>query len=109
MVKYDSDEIFAALAHPVRRQIAERLARAGRIPLSQLAKPFPISLPAVMNHVDVLEKSGLVVSSKEGRVNFIAMNPEALASGMSWFLSMERMWGDRFDRLGAHLTNPKEK
>jgi DNA-binding transcriptional ArsR family regulator len=109
MVKYKSEEIFAALGNPVRRQMAERLAHSSRLSLSDLAQPFAISLPAAMKHVGILEESGLVVCKKEGRVRYCAINAEALANGMEWFLSMEQFWEQSLDRLEAHLKSKNTK
>lgn len=104
MVKYTADEMFAALGHPIRRRMVERLARSGKVSLSDLAEPFSISLPAVLKHAEVLEKSGLIVSSKEGRVRYYAADVQALSRGMEWFRAMEQQWENRLDRLDAHLT-----
>jgi len=103
MVKYKSEEIFAALGNPVRRQMAERLAHASRLSLSELAQPFGISLPAALKHIGLLEESGLVVCKKEGRVKYCAINAGALADGMAWFQSMEQFWEGNLDRLEKHL------
>lgn len=103
MVKYRSEELFAALGHPMRRNVVERLSKEGNIPLSDLARPFSMSLPAAMKHLAVLEQSGLVVSKKEGRVRYYALNPVALAEGMAWFVAMEEMWEGRLDRLEEYL------
>lgn len=107
MVKYKSEEVFAALGHPVRRRMVERLSREGSVALSDLAQPFSMSLPAVMKHLAVLEGYGLVVSKKDGRVRYYAVNPAALAEGLAWFTAMERMWEGRLDRLEQHLNNTK--
>jgi DNA-binding transcriptional ArsR family regulator len=109
MVKYRSEEIFAALGSPIRRQMTERLAKEGRKSVTDLAQPFAMSLPAALKHMAILEESGLVVSTKEGRVRYYAMNPQALADGMSWFMSMERLWEGRFDRLEDYLAQTDDK
>lgn len=109
MVKYNSENVFAALGHPVRRKIIERLSEEGSAPLSALAQPFSMSLPAVMKHLAILEQSGLVVSKKEGRVRYYAANAAALAEGMAWFIAMEEIWEGRLDQLEQHLNSTKNK
>lgn len=103
MVKYSADKVFAALGHPVRRSMVERLAQSGKLSLSELAQPFPMSLPAVMKHADLLEKYNIVVSLKEGRVRYYAINTKSLIAGLSWFRGVEKIWEDRFDRLEEAL------
>ena len=103
MVKYSSDEIFAALGNPIRRQMAERLSHVHRLPLSELARPFSISLPAAMKHVSILEKSGVIVCSKEGRVRYCAANGKAFEQGLEWFLAQESFWEGSLDRLEKYL------
>jgi DNA-binding transcriptional ArsR family regulator len=104
MVKYNPDAIFAALGNPIRRQMAERLSRELRLPLSELARPFPISLPAAMKHVGILEKSGIIVCSKEGRVRYCAANGKAFEQGLDWFRAQESFWEESFGRLEKHLA-----
>lgn len=103
MVKYKTDMVLDAVANPIRRQVVERLATRERMSVSELTQSFPMSLPAMMKHVAVLEESGIVVSKKEGRVRYCALNPDALAEGMTWFTAMEEMWEGRLDRLEEHL------
>jgi DNA-binding transcriptional ArsR family regulator len=109
MVKYNSDEIFAALGNPVRRQMAERLSHLQRMSLSELAQPFSISLPAALKHVGILEKSGIVICSKEGRVKYCAANLAAFEHGFNWFREQEAFWEGSLDRLGTHLATIKHK
>jgi DNA-binding transcriptional ArsR family regulator len=103
MVKHSPDEIFAALGNPIRRQMTEQLSRSQRLPLSELARPFSISLPAAMKHVSILENSGIIVCSKEGRVKYCAINGKAFEEGLEWFLAQERFWEAGLDRLAKHL------
>jgi DNA-binding transcriptional ArsR family regulator len=107
MVKYKSEELFAALGNPIRRKMAERLVHSSRLSLSELAQPFGISLPGALKHIAILEESGLVVCKKEGRIKYCAINAEALASGMAWFISLEQFWEGSLDRLEEHLTHKK--
>lgn len=100
------DPIFSALADPVRRGIVERLAR-GPASVSQIAKPLPMSLPAVMQHLAVLEASGLVRSEKVGRVRTCKLDPEGLVRAQDWLKEQRSHWERRLDRLGRYLEeNP---
>lgn len=84
--------------------MAERLSRGQRFPLSELARPFSISLPAAMKHVGILEKSGIVVCSKEGRVKYCAVNGEAFEQGLDWFRAQDQFWEASLNRLETHLA-----
>ena len=110
MLKYiDSlDLMFHALADPGRRRMVERLSR-GPASVSELAKPLAISLPAVVQHLQVLEASGLVQSEKVGRVRTCRINPVALRSAEAWISERRESWEQRLDRLGDYLAaNPDE-
>src|ERR687898_2917457 len=107
MLKYRSrgesiDRVFHALADPSRRIIVERLSR-GPASVSELARPLPMSLPAVIQHVQVLEASGLVRSEKVGRVRTCRMEPAALRPVELWIDARRSSWERRFDRLGEYL------
>jgi DNA-binding transcriptional ArsR family regulator len=96
------DLAFQALADPTRRAMVERLAR-GPASVSQLARPLAMSLPAVMQHLAVLEGSGLVRSEKNGRVRTCRIQPEALSQAEQWINTRRLEWEQRLDRLGAYL------
>ena len=98
----DIDRMLAALADPMRRQIVERL---GRSPASvtTLAAPLPISLPAVVNHLHVLERSGLVLTEKRGRVRTCRLDPARFGTVEAWIAERRSGWEDRLDRLGEVL------
>ena len=98
----DLDRVFQALADPARRAIVERLAR-GPAPVSELARPLPMSLPSVMQHLGVLETAGLVRSEKMGRVRTCALAPRALSQVEQWINAQRIEWEHRFDRLGDYL------
>ncbi|MBV9286382.1 MAG: helix-turn-helix transcriptional regulator [Hyphomicrobiales bacterium] len=102
------DLAFQALADPTRRAIVERLTQSPA-PVSELARPLAMSLPAVMQHLAVLEAAGLVRSEKSGRVRTCRMNPEALSLAEQWIDARRREWERRLDRLGDYLAalNPK--
>jgi DNA-binding transcriptional ArsR family regulator len=97
------DRAFQALADPTRRAIVERLT-AEPASVTELARPLAMSLPAVMQHLAVLEASGLVRSKKAGRVRTCRINPEALNLAEQWISARRIEWGRRLDRLGAYLA-----
>jgi DNA-binding transcriptional ArsR family regulator len=99
------DLVFQALADPSRRTIVERLSR-GPATVSELAEPLEMSLPAVLQHLSVLETSGLVESEKSGRVRTCRINKKALQSAEQWLSRRRATWERRLDRLGEFL---KEK
>lgn len=96
------DLAFQALADPTRRAIVERLTREPTS-VSELARPMKMSLPAVMQHIAVLEASGLVRSAKTGRVRTCSVNPEALSFAEQWINARRMEWERRLDRLGNFL------
>jgi len=98
----DLDRMFHALADPARRAIVERLS-AGPASVSELARPLPMSLPAAMQHLGVLEEAGLVRSSKIGRVRTCAVEPGALSLAEQWISARRTEWERRLDRLGEYL------
>jgi DNA-binding transcriptional ArsR family regulator len=102
------DRLFHALADPARRAMVERLAQ-GPASVSELAKPFAMSLPAVVQHLQVLEASGLVRSAKAGRVRTCEIEPAALQQIERWILERRRLWERRFDRLADYLAEPAEQ
>jgi len=96
------DLAFQALADPTRRGMLARLSRAPAS-VSELAKPFAMSLPAVMQHLQMLEASGLVRSEKKGRVRTCQIEPAALASAEGWIAEQRALWERRLDRLEGYL------
>jgi DNA-binding transcriptional ArsR family regulator len=110
MLNNSLDKTFAALADPARRAIVERLVQ-GPASVSELAKPLPMSLPAVMLHLKVLEESGLVASRKEGRVRTCRVEPLMLSQAEKWVSERRQMWERNLDRLGAFLdeTRPEDE
>jgi len=97
------DLMFQALADPSRRVMVERLTR-GPASVSELAKPLAMSLPAVVQHLQVLETSGLVRSEKVGRVRTCRIEPKALRSAEQWIAERRTTWEQRLDRLGEILA-----
>ena len=98
----DLDLTFQALADPTRRAMVERLAK-GPCSVSELAQPFAMSLPAVYQHLQMLEASGLVASEKVGRVRTCRMEPAAMSLAETWINQRRTDWEARLDRLGEHL------
>ena len=98
----DLNLLFHALADPWRRAMVERLSR-GPAPVSELARPLPMSLPAAMQHLGVLEAAGLVRSQKAGRVRTCAIEPRALSQAERWINARRVEWENRLDRLGDYL------
>jgi DNA-binding transcriptional ArsR family regulator len=96
------DRLFHALADPTRRAMLERLSR-GPATVSELARPLPMSLPAAMQHLDVLEAAGVVRSEKVGRVRTCAIDPGALTNAETWINARRTEWEQRLDRLGEYL------
>lgn len=105
MLKYSPslDLMFQALADPSRRAMVERLCR-GPASVSQLAEPLAMSLPAVVQHLQVLEASGLVRTEKVGRVRTCHIEPGALRTAEHWINERRTSWEQNLDRLGQYLA-----
>ena len=97
------DPVFQALSDPTRRAIVDRLSH-GPASVSSLAAPLPMSLPAVMQHLTVLEKSGLIRSEKVGRVRTCRIEPVAMQTAEQWIAERRATWERRLDRLGDYLA-----
>ena len=93
------DRVFAALSDATRRGIVARLAEAEDATVSDLARPLPISLPAVMKHLDVLEGAGLITRRKDGRSVHVRLTPAPMEEAMAWMARYRRFWGESLDRL----------
>jgi len=108
------DLAFQALADPTRRAMVERLSRSPAS-VSELARPLDMTLSAVVQHLAVLEASGLVWSKKVGRVRTCRIQPAALRSAERWISERRMSWELRLDRLGEFLaeaeprTKPRRK
>jgi DNA-binding transcriptional ArsR family regulator len=96
------DLVFQALADPTRRAIVLRLTR-GPMSVSELARPFAMSLPAVVQHLQVLESSGLVRSEKTGRVRTCSIQPSTLRTAEQWIAARRTSWEKHLDRLENYL------
>jgi DNA-binding transcriptional ArsR family regulator len=106
MVNYQPaplDRTFAALADPTRRALLARLGEHQSLSTSQLAQPFPVSLPAIMKHLDVLSGAGLIARTKTGRTVACRLTAAPMQDALDWLHKYERFWSDRLDRLAAFL------
>ena len=97
------DLMFQALADPARRGMVEQLT-LGPASVSELAEPLAMSLSAVVQHLAVLEASGLVRTAKVGRVRTCQIEPKALRTAEQWIADRRTLWERRLDRLGAYLV-----
>ncbi|HEY3670509.1 MAG TPA: metalloregulator ArsR/SmtB family transcription factor [Acidimicrobiia bacterium] len=97
------DDVFRALADPTRRTVIRRLA-TGAASTSQLAEPFAMALPSFSQHLSVLERAGLVTSTKTGRVRTYELVPAALDVADDWLAEQRRLWQRRLDQLDDLLT-----
>ncbi|WP_164013699.1 ArsR/SmtB family transcription factor [Pyxidicoccus trucidator] len=96
------DRVFHALGDPTRRVLLERLSR-GPASVSELARPLGVTLAAVVQHLQVLEDSGVVRTEKVGRVRTCRLEPTGLRAAEQWLEERRTLWERRFDRLGALL------
>src|SRR5712671_6760143 len=106
--KPDIDRVFHALGDPNRRAIMEKLSE-GPISVSRLAEPLAITLAAVVQHLQVLEESGLVQTEKVGRVRTCRIEPGGFSAVEQWIGDRRSMWERRLDRLGHLLAEPDER
>jgi DNA-binding transcriptional ArsR family regulator len=102
--KASVDRVFHALGDPTRRAILERVSE-GPVSVSSLAQPLRITVAAAVQHVQVLEKSGLVHTTKVGRVRTCRMEPKGLSVVEQWINARRSLWEKRFDRLGELLSD----
>lgn len=105
MVNYQSsnlDAVFHALADPTRRAMLASLAEQPHT-VSELARPFAMSLAAASKHVKVLEKAGLLRRTIQGRTHVCRLDPAPIRSGAEWMRRYEKFWGDRLDSLEAQI------
>lgn len=98
------DRAFHVLSDPTRRNIVARLAQ-GPCPVGTLAAPLPMSLPAVLQHLRLLEGCGIVRSEKVGRVRTCRLDPGALRSAEAWIAEQRQVWEARLDRLERYLDD----
>jgi DNA-binding transcriptional ArsR family regulator len=106
MVNYqhtDLDHVFAALADPTRRALITQLSEGKSASISDLARPFSMSLPAIMKHLDVLTDAALVSRTKTGRTVICRLTAAPLEEAMAWLRRYERFWSEQLDRLAAYV------
>jgi DNA-binding transcriptional ArsR family regulator len=96
------DRILAGLADPTRRAILERLT-GGEARVTEIARPFPMSLNAVSKHIRVLENARLVRRRKAGREHWLCLNPEPLDEAAAWLAAQRELWASRLSALGSLL------
>lgn len=106
--RYQLDAIFQALSDPTRRAIVERLA-GGPASVSELARPLPMTLAAVVQHLQVLESAGLIASAKVGRVRTCHLEPGALRGAEAWLGEQRTDWERRLDRLEDFVTGAADE
>jgi DNA-binding transcriptional ArsR family regulator len=105
------DDTFRALADPTRRAVVQALGR-GPASVSELARPFEMALPSFLQHLKVLEESGLVTTAKSGRVRTCTLRKEQLAAAETWLEAQRSLWTQRLDQLDAfvlQLKNDEER
>jgi DNA-binding transcriptional ArsR family regulator len=102
------DGVFRALSDRTRRQVLARLSR-GAASVSVLAEPFDMALPSFIQHLQILEQSGLVRSSKRGRVRTYQLVPESMKLAEDWLSQQRSLWERRLDQLDDYLIEMKEK
>lgn len=98
----DLDAVFAALSHPIRRSIIERLS-AGECTVSDLAAPHDVSAPAISKHLRVLEEAGLLEQTPDGRVRRCSLNAAPLSAAFGWIVQYRLFWEDALDALADHV------
>lgn len=103
----DVNGVFLALADPTRREVVRALGR-GPASVGELAQPFPITLPSFMKHIRALEESGLIRTSKTGRVRTCTLDRDRLAVVGHWLDEQWRIWDDRTDRLESLMADLEE-
>jgi DNA-binding transcriptional ArsR family regulator len=105
--KPNIDRVFHALGDPMRRAIMEKLSQ-GPISVSRLAEPLGVTLAAVVQHLQILEESGLVRTEKAGRVRTCSIEPAGLAVAKQWIDDRRSVWERQLDRLGDFLAEPDD-
>ncbi len=102
------DKAFQALANPTRRAVVERLGE-GPATVGELAEPFEMALPSFMQHLRVLEASGLTMSSKAGRVRTVRIRPCNIRRAARWLADQRGIWEQRLDQLDDYLSKIEER
>src|SRR5215207_3064142 len=111
MVNYRNealDRVFSALADPTRRALVARLDQKESVTVSELARPFPVSLPAIMKHLDVLSDAGLITRRKTGRTVACRLSAGPMEHAKEWLERYQRFWSESLDRLAALVEEDEE-
>lgn len=103
----DPEQVFKALADPTRRAVVQRLGR-GSAATSDLAGDFDMALPSFLQHLGILEDSGLVASRKRGRVRTYRLTPDPLRAAERWLSDQRELWERRLDQLDEHLLDMQQ-
>lgn len=101
------DQAFQALSNPTRRAVVARLVK-GPATVSELAAPFDMALPSFMQHLRVLEESGLVATRKQGRVRTVRIRPAPLSRAAKWLAEQREIWEQRLDQFDAYVKSMEE-
>ena len=102
-----ANDMFKALAHPLRREIVERLS-GGSATVGEVTRDFAVSKPTVSRHLKMLEQAGVVIRVIDGRTHRLALRPEALAEASDWMEKQRERWERLFDVVGEYLDERKE-
>lgn len=102
------DTVFRALSDPTRRRVLERLSRSPAS-VSELAEPFGMALPSFVQHLRLLEDSGLVHSQKEGRVRTYSLAPKRMRVAEDWLSRHRDLWEQRLDQLDDYMLDLKKR
>jgi DNA-binding transcriptional ArsR family regulator len=102
-----ANDLFRALAHPLRRDIVERLS-AGTATVGEVTRDFGVSKPTISRHLKMLEQAGVVSRVIDGRTHRLALRPEVLAEGSDWIETQRRRWERMFDVVEEYLEERKE-
>jgi DNA-binding transcriptional ArsR family regulator len=103
-----ANDTFRALAHPLRREIVERLT-LGVATVGEVTGDLPVSKPTISRHLRTLEEAGVVTRVIDGRTHRLALRPEALAEASDWIESQRQRWERLFDVVGEYLQEQKER
>jgi DNA-binding transcriptional ArsR family regulator len=106
--QHAGEDVFTAIAHPVRRRLLDLLA-AGEQPVNRLAMPFEVSRPAISQHLRILLDAGLVSERRSGRERRYRLHPDRLRQVRDWLATYDRFWQERLGALGAHLDRESEQ
>jgi DNA-binding transcriptional ArsR family regulator len=105
---HNLDRVAAAISHPTRRAIIDRLSR-GPARISDVAQPFSMSLTGFCKHVRVLERAGLVRRTRRGRDNTLQLSPRPMRDVAQWLFQYEQFWNARLDRLQQFFAHQNQK